>query len=114
MKIKSVSITDKTIGDIVIYSELSEEVNDIIGTMAPDHDKFKFYFADILKNEDGVYEFRNVRLVRPKGFNVGFHSTSGGSKNFTTLYVNEVLGDFDIYPNGIVSVKYKEDESNIK
>lgn len=111
MKIKTVSIKDPNIGEITIHSELPVSVNDIIGTIAPDHSNFSYYFANISKSEYGVFEFRNVKVVKPKSFIVGFHNTSGGSKNFTMLYINKPVGDFDIYPNAITSIIYDEDEN---
>jgi hypothetical protein len=111
MKITRISIKDPNLGEITIHSELPQEVNDKIGTIAYDFAKDKFYFADIKKNENEVFEIRELRVVMPKGFNVGFHNTSGGSKNYTNLYVNHFIGNFDLFQNAVVSVKYLGDEN---
>jgi hypothetical protein len=109
MEIDKLEIEVSELGRITIHSELSKERNDLIGTLTHQYAKSPVhYYADIIKNEDGTFLIKDLKVVKPESIDVGWHRKSGQYSSSVTIITNRDVGkDITVYPKGVISVIYK-------
>lgn len=109
--LKEIQIKHPELGEIIIYSELAEGMNDQIGTITSDYSKYPcYYYANILKNADGTFTIKDLNVIKPEAINVGFMKTSSGGKGFITVITNRhIKGELVMYPSGVIYVKHDVD-----
>ena len=110
MEVKQIEIKHHKLGDIVINTSVSDDMNNSIGTIVRDFSKEPcFYHAHVYKNEDGSFDIQQLRLIKPDTVNIGSMKMSWGSKNYITVIKNMYTDneDFTVYPSGVLSVVYK-------
>jgi hypothetical protein len=108
MKVKQISIKHTELGEIQIYSEIPNHIQQQIGDVVRDYSKgILFYHAEIEKNDDGTFKIMNLSVVRNECIIIGYMNNDKGVKNFITVVTNKKISDdFVVYPIAILSVIY--------
>lgn len=110
-EIKQISIKHPVTGEIIIHSEVDEKYNDLIGKFGDGGGKngLKYYNGNICENENGTFLITDLKVLKSESFNVGWHKTNGGSKNFIDIFTNKHVPEDSlvIYPNAVLSVIYQ-------
>jgi len=106
-KIKEIRINHNTLGDITVNFELHKSVNDMIGTISGDYDKYCYYYANISENENGTITLNDLMVVKADSVNVGFKNVNGGCKNYIKVFKNTINREMVLYPKSMFSIIYK-------
>lgn len=106
IKIKKIQIKHPELGEILINSEVSDEVNNMIGTITHDYAKLpSYYHAKITENEDGTFKIKDLHHISPETINIGVKRVSGGLKTYVNIITNKsVSKDLIIYPNAVLAI----------
>lgn len=108
IEVKEIEIKHPTEGDITINTAIPDEINESIGEIENSFGKDPgFYHATVIKNKDGTFDIKNLKVIKPDSVNVGWFSNSKGNRNYINVIKNLHVGDdLTIYPSGIISVIY--------
>lgn len=110
MPIKQIQFRHPHLGEIIVHSQLTKEIEDVLqnGAKWNISYSFKYYHAtDIKKNQDGTFSISSLQLVHPKQI-------------WGKELINQIAGDdIIIYPSAVLSViitavKESEYKSQVK
>jgi hypothetical protein len=108
MKVNQIQFNHPQLGMIVVNSSVDKEINDMIGTITDDYAKYPMYYhANVFKNNDGTFEIKELKIIKPECIIVGMIKTQIGCKNHVNLITNKKASeDIVVYPSGVISVSY--------
>ena len=111
MKVKQIEINHPNYGKIIISTSVPDNIEESIGDVVTyNSERLCLYYANVLKNEDGTFDIKGLRVIKPDSVNVGWMNNSKGNKNYIEVVKNMSMedGDMTVYPNGILSVIYND------
>lgn len=110
MKVKEIHIKHPKHGEILVYGSVSKEMNDKIGTVIDYEDHCRYYHAHITVNDNETFTLTLLSAIEARAVNVGYKETDYGCTNNITVYMNIVLDKvITIYPSGVISVIYEDE-----
>jgi len=117
MQVDTIQVNHPGLGEIIIHSELPEQVASLIGQrLDSKSDIRKFYYASsIIKNNNDAFEIRDLMVIEPKNVKVGPHMQGTVLSNYIIVVMNNSVADLmEAYPSGIMSVIYKTEPKTTK
>lgn len=94
MPIKQIQFRHPHLGEIIVHSKLTKAIELALQNGAERNISFsfKYYYANIEKNEDGTFSISSLQLVHPKQI-------------WGNELINQIVGDdIIIYPSAVLSV----------
>jgi len=105
---KQITFEHPELGVITVNQEVPPILNELIGTIIDDYEKFiPYYNAFIGKCDDGTYALRKLRVIEPEGIDIGYKHIKNGSTSFVRLLTNKEIDggdDITVYPASIHTV----------
>jgi hypothetical protein len=110
-KVKHIHVNHPKHGEIKIRTSIPSDINEMIGDVVSDYSKSpQLYHADVVENQDGTFDIKELKVIKPDKVGTGWMSNKKGNKNFITVIKNMPAGDdTTIYHAGVISVNYIKD-----